>query len=137
MADWIWALVGVAVTLSVTVAVILWYAFKHLDDKIERLGDRLDDKMDRKFDQVMAGIAETKQLVAGHAERIKALENQTDRLSSAVFAPQRFDAPSPRHDVEHAPEMAAPAEAAAPGEGIAASAGGPEPTPPTAAVAPA
>ena len=59
MADWIWALVGVAVTLSVTAAVILWYAFKHLDDK-----------MDRKFDQVMAGIAETKQLVAGHAERI-------------------------------------------------------------------
>ena len=56
MADWIWALVGVAVTLSVTAAVILWYAFKHLDDK-----------MDRKFDQVMAGIAETKQLVAGHA----------------------------------------------------------------------
>ena len=65
MADWIWALVGVAVTLSVTAAVILWYAFKHLDDKIERLGDRLDDKMDRKFDQVMASIAETKQLVAG------------------------------------------------------------------------
>ena len=63
MADWIWALVGVAVTLSVTAAVILWYAFKHLDDKIERL----DDKMDRKFNQVMAGIAETKQLVAGHA----------------------------------------------------------------------
>ena len=126
MADWIWALVGVAVTLSVTAAVILWYAFKHLDDK-----------MDRKFDQVMAGIAETKQLVAGHAERIKALENQTDRLSSAVFTPQRFGDPGPRHDVEHAPEMAAPAEAAAPGEGIAASAGGPEPTPPTTAVAPA
>lgn len=67
MADWIWALVEVAVTLSVTAAVILWYAFKHLDDKIERL----NDKMDRKFDQVMASIAETKQLVAGHAERIK------------------------------------------------------------------
>ena len=133
MDDWVWALVGVAVTLSVTVAVILWYAFKHLDDKIERLGD----KMDRKFDQVMAGIAETKQLVAGHAERIKAQEKQTDRLSSAVFTPQRFGTPSQRHDVEHAPETAAPAEAAAPGEGIAASAGGPEPTPPTAAIAPA
>ena len=133
MADWIWALVGVAVTLSVTAAVILWYAFKRLDDKIKHL----DDKMDRKFDQVMAGIAETKQLVAGHAERIKALENQSDRLSSAVFTPQRFGAPDPRHDVEHAPEMAAPAEAAAPGEGIAASASGPEPTPPTPAVAPA
>ena len=63
MADWIWALVGVAVTLSVTAAVILWYAFKHLDDKIECL----DDKMDRNFDQIMAGIAETKQLVASHA----------------------------------------------------------------------
>ena len=133
MDDWVWALVGVAVTLSVTVAVILWYAFKHLDDKIERLGD----KMDRKFDQVMAGIAETKQLVAGHAERIKAQEKQTDRLSSAVFTPQRFGAPSQRHDVEHASETAVPAEAAAPGEGIAASAGGPEPTPPTAAIAPA
>ena len=63
MADWIWALVGVAVTLSVTAAVILCYAFKHLDDKIKHL----DDKMDRRFDRVMAGIAETKQLVAGHA----------------------------------------------------------------------
>lgn len=72
MDDWVWALVGVAVILSVTVAVILWYAFKHLDDKIERLGDRLDNKMDKKFDQVMAGITETKLLVAGHAERIEA-----------------------------------------------------------------
>ena len=72
MDDWVWALVGVAVILSVTVAVILWYAFKHLDDKIERLGDRLDNKMDKKFDQVMVGITETKLLVAGHAERIEA-----------------------------------------------------------------
>ena len=94
MDDWVWALVGVAVTLSVTVAVILWYAFKHLDDKIERLGDRLDNKLDRKFDQVMTGIAETKQLVAGHAERIKAQEKQTDRAvissvrPSAVWCPQ-------------------------------------------------
>ena len=67
MDDWIWALVGVAVTLSVTVAIILWHAFKHLDDKIERLGDKLD----RKFDQMMAGIAETKLLVASHTERIE------------------------------------------------------------------
>jgi len=82
MDDWVWALVGVAVTLSVTVAVILWYAFKHLDDKIERLGDRLDNKMDKKFDQVMAGITETKLLVAGHAERIEAQEKQQgDRQS--------------------------------------------------------
>ena len=72
MDDWIWTLVGVAVTLSVTVAVKLWHAFKHLDDKIERLGDKLD----RKFDQMMAGIAETKLLVAGHAERIEAQEKK-------------------------------------------------------------
>lgn len=132
MDDWIWALVGVAVTLSVTVAVILWHAFKHLDDKIERLGDKLD----RKFDQMMAGIAETKLLVAGHAERIEAQEKQTDRLSSAVFAPQRFGAPGQQRDVEQAAEMPAPAEAAAPAEGIATSASDPEP-PPAAAIAPA
>ena len=180
MDDWVWALVGGAVTLAAAVVVVLWQAFKHLDLKIDRLGERLDNKIDRlgerlddkidrlskklddqrdhfdkkfdemnkkfdevnkRFDQVLASIAETSRLVAGHDERIKAQQKETDRLSSAVFGPQRFSAPSQHHAPgqhhvgEHAPEPTPPAEAASPGEGAAASAGGPEPTPPTAAIA--
>ncbi len=174
MDDWVWALVGGAVTLAAAVVVVLWQAFKHLDLKIERLGERLDNKIERlddkidqlgdridkklddqrkyfdkkfdevnkRFDQVLASIAETSRLVAGHDERIKAQQKETDRLSSAVFSPQPFSAPSQHHAPGqhhvggHAPEPTAPAEAASPGEGItAASAGGPEPTPPTAAIA--
>ena len=145
---------GGAVTLAAAAAVILWQAFKHLDLKIKQLEDKIDkkfddqrnyfdQKLDQKFDQLMAGIAEVSRLVAGHDAQIKSQEKQLDRLSEAVFAPQRFSTPSPRqekaHQEEaHAPEPTAPAEAAAaPGEGIASSAGGPEPTPPPAAIAPA
>ena len=174
MDDWVWALVGGAVTLAAAVVVVLWQAFKHLDLKIERLGERLDNKIERlddkidqlgdridkklddqrkyfdkkfdevnkRFDQVLASIAETSRLVAGHDERIKAQQKETDRLSSAVFGPQPFSAPSQHHAPGqhhvggHAPEPTTPAEAASPGEGItAASAGGPEPTSPTAAIA--
>ena len=148
---------GGAVTLAAAAAVILWQAFKHLDLKIERLDDkidRLEDKIDKKFDdqrnytdqkfdQLMGGIAEVSRLVAGHDAQIKAQEKQIDRLSEAAFAPPRLGAASPhqegaRQEEAHAPEPTAPAEAAAaPGEGIASSAGGPEPTPPPAAIAPA
>ena len=163
MDDWMWALAGGAVTLAAAVVVVLWQAFKHLDLKIERLGERLDNKIDKlseklddqrdhfdkkfdevnkRFDQVLASIAETSRLVTGHDERIKAQQKETDRLSSAVFGPQPFSAPSQHHAPGqhhvggHALEPTPPAEAASPGEGItAASAGGPEPTPPTAAIA--
>ena len=147
VSNWAWVLFGGAVTLAAAAVVVLWQAFKHLDLKIERLGERLDAKIDKKFDdqriyfdqkfdQLMAGVAEVSRLVAGHDAQIKAQEKRLDRLSEAVFAPQRFAAPSPRQEEAHAPEPAAPAEAAAPGEGVASSAGGPEPTPP-AAIAPA
>ena len=143
---------GGTATLAAAAVVVLWQAFKHLDLKIERLDDkidRLEDKIDKKFDdqriyfdqkfdQLMASVAEVSRLVAGHDAQIKAQEKQLDRLSEAVFGPQRFAAPSPRQEEAHAPEPAAPAEAAAaPGEGIASSAGGPEPTLPPAAIAPA
>ena len=160
MSNWIWAsLIGGTAALAAAVVVVLWQAFKHLDLKIERLGDkieRMDEKFDKKFDDqrnyfdkkfdelrnhfdkkfdlAMAGIAEITRLVAGHEARIEAQEKQVDRLSLAAFGPQQFGAPGQRHDGEHAP---APVEAAAPGEGTAATAGGPEPTPPTAATAPA
>ena len=149
VSNWAWVLFGGAVTLAAAAVVVLWQAFKHLDLKIERLGERLDAKIDKKFDdqriyfdqkfdQLMAGVAEVSRLVAGHDAQIKAQEKQLDRLSEAVFAPQRFAAPSPRQEVAHAPEPAAPAEAAAaPSEDIASSAGGPEPPPPPAAIAPA
>ena len=186
-----WALVGGAVTLAAAVVVVLWQAFKHLDLKIERLGERLDNKIDRledkvdqkfdeankrfdqrfdemnkrfdqrfdemnkkfddmnkkfdqkfdeankRFDQVMDRIADLSRLAAGHDAQIKAQAKETDRLSSTVFGPQRFSAPSQHHVGEQTPELAAPAEAASPGESMAASASGPEPTPPTAAIAPA
>ena len=156
---------GGAVTLAAAAAVILWQAFKHLDLKIKQLEDKIDkkfdehrnyfdqklddqrnyfdQKLDQKFDQLMAGIAEVSRLVAGHDAQIKSQEKQLDRLSEAVFAPPRFSTPSlhqeKAHQEEaHAPEPTAPAEAAAaPGESIASSAGGPEPTPPPAAIAPA
>ena len=148
---------GGTATLAAAAVVVLWQAFKHLDLKIERLDDkidRLEDKIDKKFDdqrnyfdqkfdQLMAGVAEVSRLVAGHDAQIKAQEKQLDRLSEAVFAPPRFSTPSPpqerAHQEEaHAPEPTAPAEAAtAPGEGVASSAGGPEPTLPPAAIAPA
>ena len=177
VSNWAWVLFGGAVTLAAAAVVVLWQAFKHLDLKIERLGERLDDKIDRldlkidkkfddqrnyfdkkfddqrnytdaKFDQLMGGIAEVSRLVAGHDAQIKAQEKQLDRLSEAAFAPPRLGAPSPHqertHQEEaHAPEPAAPAasaapvEAAEPGEGVASSAGGPEPTLPPAAIAPA
>ena len=191
-----WALVGGAVTLAAAVVVVLWQAFKHLDLKIERLGERLDNKIDRledkvdkkfdeankrfdqrfdemnkrfdemnkrfdemnkkfdqrfdeankrfdqkfdeankRFDQVMDRIADLSRLAAGHDAQIKAQAKETDRLSSTVFGPQRFSAPSQHHVGEQAPELAAPAEAASPGESMAAAASGPEPTPPTAAIA--
>ena len=134
---------------------------ERLDDKIDRLEDKIDKKFDdqrnyfdqkfddqriyfdQKFDQLMASVAEVSRLVAGHDAQIKAQEKQLDRLSEAAFGPQRFGAPSPpqerAHQEEaHAPEPAAPTEtAAAPGEGVASSAGGPEPTLPPAAIAPA
>lgn len=185
MDDWMWALVGGAVTLAAAVVVVLWQAFKHLDLKIERLGERLDNKIDRledkvdkkfdeankrfdqrfdemnkrfdemnkkfdemnkkfdqkfdeankRFDQVMDRIADLSRLAAGHDAQIKAQAKETDRLSSTVFGPQRFSAPSQHHVGEQAPELAAPAEAASPGESMAAAASGPEPTPPTAAIA--
>ena len=177
MSNWIWAsLIGGTAALAAAVVVVLWQAFKHLDLKIERLGDkieRMEEKFDKKFDDftkkfddqrnyfdkkfddqrnhfdkkfdlAMAGIAEITRLVAGHEARIEAQEKQVDRLSLAVFGPQQFGAPGRHHDGEHAPEPTAPVEAAAPpgetaapGEGTAATAGGPEPTPPTAATAPA
>ena len=167
MSNWAWALFGGAVTLAAAVVVVLWQAFKHLDLKIERLGERLDDKIDKKFDdqrkyfdkrfdQLADSIAEVSRQVAGHGEQIKvqgaqikAHEKQIDRLSGVLFAPPRLDAPGQHQQGEHAPEPAASAEAAAPGEGaasaepaasgegVASSAGGPEPTPPTAAIAPA
>lgn len=198
-----WALIGGAVTLAAAVVVVLWQSFKHLDLKIERLGERLDNKIDRledkvdkkfdeankrfdqrfdemnkrfdqrfddmnkrfdemnkkfddmnkkfdemnkrsderfdeankRFDQVMDRIADLSRLAAGHDAQIKAQAKETDRLSSTVFGPQRFSAPSQHHVGEQAPELAAPAEAASPGESMAASASGPEPTPPTAAIA--
>lgn len=145
-------------TLAAAAVVVLWQAFKHLDLKIERLGERLDDKIDRldlkidkkfddqriyfdqkldkRFDQLRDDIAEVSRLVAGHGEQIKAQEKQIDRLSGAVFAPPRFGTPGPHQEGAHAPSPAASAEPAAPGEGLASSAGGPEP-PPTAAIAPA
>ena len=139
---------------------------ERLDDKIDRLEDKIDKKFDdqrnyfdqkfddqrsytdAKFDQLMGGIAEVSRLVAGHDAQIKAQEKQIDRLSTAAFAPPRLGAPSPHqertHQEEaHAPELAAPAasaapaEAAEPGGGVASSAGGPEPTLPPAAIAPA
>ena len=195
-----WALIGGAVTLAAAVVVVLWQAFKHLDLKIERLGERLDNKIDRledkvdkkfdemnkrfdqrfdemnkrfdqrfdemnkrfdqrfdemnkkfddmnkkfdqkfdeankRFDQVMDRIADLSRLAAGHDAQIKAQAKETDRLSSTVFGPQRFSAPGQHHVGEQAPELAAPAEVASPGESMAAAAGGPEPTPPTAAIA--
>ena len=175
MSNWVWALFGGTVTLAAAAVVVLWQAFKHLDLKIERLGERLDDrlgdkidkkfddqrkyfdeKLDKRFDQLADSIAEVSRLVAGHGELIKvqgaqieAHEKQIDRLSGVLFAPPRLDAPGQPQQGEHAPEPAASAEAAAPGEGaasaepaasgegVASSAGGPEPTPPTAAIAPA
>ena len=161
VSNWAWVLFGGAVTLAAAAVVVLWQAFKHLDLKIERLGERLDDKIDRledkidkkfddqriyfdqKFDQLMASVAEVSRLVAGHDAQIKAQEKQLDRLSTAVFGPLRFGASSlrqegARQEEAHAPESAAPAEAATgPGEGVASSAGGPEPTLPPAAIAPA
>ena len=145
MSNWIAAsLIGGAAALAAAAVVILWQAFKHLDLKIERLDGKIDQKFDdlrnhfdKKFDLVIATVAETNRLVAGHDAQIKFLEKQTDRLSSAVLSPQRFSAPREQHDAEHASEPTAPAETTAPGEGMAASAGGPEPTPPTAAIAPA
>ena len=139
MSNWIAAsLIGGAAALAAAAVVILWQAFKHLDLKIERLDGKIDQKFDdlrnhfdKKFDLIIATVTETNRLVASHDAQIKFLEKQTDRLSSAVFSPQQFSAPREQHDVEHASEPAAP------GEGIAASAGGPEPTPPTAAIAPA
>ena len=104
---------------------------ERLDDKIDQKFDDLRNHFDKKFDLAIATVTETNRLIAGHDAQIKFLEKQTDRLSSAVFSPQRFSAPREQHDVEHASEPAAP------GEGTAASAGGPEPTPPTAAIAPA
>ena len=48
VSNWAWVLFGGAVTLpAATAVVILWQAFKHLDLKIERLGNRLDAKIDR------------------------------------------------------------------------------------------
>ena len=145
MSNWIaGSLIGGAAALTAAAVVVLWQAFKHLDLKIERLDGKIDQKFDelrnhfdKKFDLVIATVTETNRLVAGHDAQIKFLEKQTDRLSSAVFSPQRFSAPREQHDVEHASEPVAPAETPAPGEGPAASAGGPEPTPPTAAIAPA
>ena len=155
---------GGAITLAAAAAVILWQAFKHLDLKIKQLEDKIDkkfdehrnyfdqklddqrnyfdQKLDQKFDQLMGGIAEVSRLVAGHDAQIKAQEKHLDRLSEVVFAPPRLGAPSPRQErarqeEAHAPEPAAPAEVADPGEGVASSAGGPEPTPPPAAIAPA
>ena len=144
VSNWAWVLFGGAVTLAAAAVVVLWQAFKHLDLKIERLEDKIDKKFDdqrvyfdQKFDQLMAGIAEVSRLVAGHNAQLKAHEKQLDRLSEAVFAPQRFGNPSPRQEGAHAPQPVAPEAAAAPGEGVASSAGGPEPTPPPAAIAPA
>ena len=167
MSNWAWVLFGGAVTLAAAAVVVLWQAFKHLDLKIERLEDKIDKKFDdqrnyfdkkfddqriytdQKFDQLMAGIAEVSRLVAGHDAHLKAQEKQLDRLSEAVFAPPRFGAPIPHQEGEHAPSPAAPAEgahasgptapaeAAGPGEGVASSTGGPEPTPPPVAIAPA
>ena len=157
MSNWIWAsLIGGTAALAAAAVVVLWQAFKHLDLKIERMGDkieRMDEKFDKKFDDLrdhfdkkfddqrnyfdkkfdlaMVGIAEITRLVAGHEARIEAQEKQVDRLSLAAFGPQQFGAPGRHHDGEHA---TAPVEAAAPGEGTGATAGGPEPT---AATAPA
>ena len=152
MSNWAWVLFGGAVTLAAAAVVVLWQAFKHLDLKIERLGERLVDQFDKKFDdqriyfdqkfdQLMGGVAEVSRLVAGHDAQIKAQEKQIDLLSGAVFASPRFDAPGQHQEGAHAPAPAAPAApagaAAASGEGVVSSAGGPEPTPPTAAIAPA
>ena len=86
MSNWAWALFGGAVTLAAAAVVVLWQAFKHLDLKIERLGERLDDKIDKKFDdqrkyfdqkldkrfdQLADSIAEVSRQVAGHGELIK------------------------------------------------------------------
>ena len=147
VSNWAWVLFGGAVTLAAASVVVLWHAFKHLDLKIERLGERLDLKIDKKFDdqriyfdqkfdQLRDDIAELSRLVAGQGEQIKAQEKQIDRLSGAVFAPPQFGAPGQHQPGAHAPAPAASAEPAAPGEGIASSAGNPEP-PPTAAIAPA
>ena len=140
MSNWAWVLFGGAVTLAAAAVVVLWQAFKHLDLKIERLGDKIDKKFDDQriyFDQLRDDIAEVSRLVVGHSEQIKAQEKQIDRLSGAVFASPRFGAPGQHQPGAHASEPAASAEPAAPGEGIASSAGNPEPTPPTAAIAPA
>ena len=138
MSDWVWGLIGGSVTLVAAATVVLWQAFKHLDDKIDRLGDKMDTKFndqrnhfDKKFDQVMAGITEITRLVAGHDAQIKAHEKQLDRLPWTVSAPPLAVDPGQHDDVQYASEPTAPAE------GTEASAGGPEPTPPTAAVAPA
>ena len=97
--------------------------------------DQKFDEANKRFDQVMDRIADLSRLAAGHDAQIKAQSKETDRLSSTVFGPQRFSAPSQHHVGEQAPELAAPAEVASPGESMAASASGPEPTPPTAAIA--
>ena len=145
MSNWAWVLFGGAVTLAAAAVVVLWQAFKHLDLKIERLGERLVDKIDQRFDQLRGDIAEVSRLVAGHGEQvkvqeaqIKAQEKQIDLLSGAVFASPRFGTPGQHQEGAHAPAPAAPAgAAAASGEGVVSSADGPEPTPPTAAIAPA
>ena len=176
MSNWAWVLYIGAVTLAAA-SFVLWQAFKHLDLKIERLGERLGDKierldlkidkklddqrnyfdkklddqrnhfdhkLDQRFDQLADGIAELSRLVAGYGEQVKvqgaqvkAQKKQIDLLSGAVFASPRFDAPGQHQEGAPAPSPAAPAEPAAPGEGIASSADDPEPTPPTAAIAPA
>ena len=113
VSNWAWFLFGGAVTLAAAAAVILWQAFKHLDLKIERLGERLDDKIDRledkidkkfddqriyfdqKFDQLMAAVAEVSRLVAGHDAQIKAQEKQLDRLSRGGVRPSAVGHPQP------------------------------------------
>ena len=109
----------------------------YFDKKFDEHRNYFDQKLDQKFDQLMGGIAEVSRLVAGHDAQIKSQEKHLDRLSEVVFAPPRLGAPSPRQEEAHAPEPAAPAEVADPGEGVASSAGGPEPTLPPAAIAPA
>ena len=64
VSNWAWVLFGGAVTLAAAAVVVLWQAFKHLDLKIERLGD----KIDQRFDQLRDDIAEVSRLVVGHDE---------------------------------------------------------------------
>lgn len=76
--QWALGLLGAAVVLAGTVAVIAWQAYRHLDRKIDDKFDGLRDHLDRRFDglgQKLDGlkddIAIIDKQVARHDEQIQ------------------------------------------------------------------